>query len=114
MSVSYFVRYDIRAQDLAAFLSYYERHHVPMLSGWPGLERVVLHKPVGWQDPSPVNRGSSVLLAQLEFQSVEALNHALASPERAAARRDFGRFPPFEGTVTHQAMHSSEAWRRTK
>ncbi|HEX2567195.1 MAG TPA: EthD family reductase [Burkholderiales bacterium] len=111
MSVSYFVRYDIRAQDLARFLSYYEEHHVPVLAGWPGLRRVVLHKPIGWQDPSPVNRGASVLLAQLEFESIDALNHALASPERAEARRDFQRFPPFEGTVTHQAMQTVEAWR---
>ena len=59
-----------------------------------------------------MNRGNAVLLAQLEFESTQALNDALASRERAEARRDFERFPPFEGTVTHQAMSSEEAWRR--
>lgn len=112
MSVSYFVRYDITARDVGAFVSYYRTKHVAVLSGWPGLKRVVLHTPVDWNDPSPVNRGKAVLLAQLEFDSVEALNEALASRERTAARRDFERFPAFEGSVTHQAMASDEAWRR--
>jgi uncharacterized protein (TIGR02118 family) len=112
MSVSYFVRYDITTRDVEAFVEYYRTKHVAVLSTWRGLKRVVLHTPVQWKDPSPVHRGRSVLLAQLEFESVEALNEALASRERAAARRDFERFPPFEGSVTHQAMASDEAWRR--
>lgn len=112
MSVSYFVRYDITAGDVDAFVSYYRTRHVALLSGWPGLKRVVLHTPVEWRDPSPVNRGKAVLLAQLEFDSIAALNEALASRERAQARRDFERFPPFEGNVTHQAMETGEAWRR--
>lgn len=112
MSVSYFVRYDVAARDLGAFVRYYREQHVAILSKWPGLRRVMLHTPMEWNDPSPVSRGSAVLLAQLEFDSVEALDHALASPARAEARRDFERFPPFEGTVTHQAMQTTEAWRR--
>ena len=112
MSVSYFVRYDITARDVEAFVDYYRTRHVAVLSAWRGLQRVVLHTPVDWNDPSTVNRGSAVLLAQLEFDSIEALNEALASPGRAEARRDFARFPPFEGTVTHQAMRTDEAWRR--
>jgi len=111
MSVSYFVRYDIRSRDLPAFLSYYRDQHVRVLSSWPGLRRVLLHTAAEWTDPSPVNRGTSVLLAQMEFDSVESLNRALASPQRAEARRDFERFPPFEGTVTHQAMQTVEARR---
>jgi uncharacterized protein (TIGR02118 family) len=114
MSVSYFVRYDVRARDLKAFLSYYREQHVRVLATWPGLKRVLLHTPVEWRDQSPVHRGTSVLLAQLEFDSTESLDRALASPERAEARRDFERFPPFEGTVTHQAMQTTEAWRSTK
>jgi uncharacterized protein (TIGR02118 family) len=113
MSVSYFVRYDVRAQKLDDFLSYYKSQHVPILARWPGLQKVMLHTPLDWRDPSAVNRGEAVLLAQLEFTSVEALNEALASVQRAEARRDFERFPSFEGTVTHQAMNSEEAWRKS-
>jgi hypothetical protein len=54
-----------------------------------------------------------VLLAQLEFDSAEAMQRVFESPERAAAREDFKRFPAFTGTVTHQAMQSHEAWRRS-
>ena len=53
-----------------------------------------------------------MLLAQLEFASQADLQAALNSPQRAEARRDFEKFPPYEGTVTHQAMTSDEAWRR--
>lgn len=111
MSVSYFVRYDITAADLKGFIERYRKVHVPLVATWPGLQRMVLHTPVEWNDPFPVNRGRAVLLAQLEFDSEQAMNSAFASPERAAAREDFKRFMTFEGTVTHQAMRSEEVWR---
>ena len=114
MTVSYFVRYDIDVPDLAAFAQRYREVHVPLVARWPGLQRMVMHTPVEWRDPAPVNRGKAVLMAQLEFDSEEAMNRAFASPERAAAREDFKRFMTFEGTVTHQAMESTEVWRRTK
>ena len=96
MSVSYFVRYDITVADLPAFIERYRRIHVPLVSTWPGLQRMVIHTPLDWQDPFPVNRGKAVLMAQLE---------------RAAAREDFKRFMTFEGTVIHQAMASEDVWR---
>lgn len=109
MSVSCFVRYEIESPE--EFLRYYRENHVPILARWPGLQRVVLHTPVEWSDPFPVNRGRVALLAQLEFQSLETMNAALAGPERAAARADFEAFPPFEGSVVHQAMKAEEVWR---
>ena len=111
MSASYFVRYDVTAPDLPRFLDHYRRHHVPILARWPGMRRVVLHTATQWSDSFTVNRGAAVLLAQLEFDSVADLQAALASHGRAEARRDFESFPPFEGTVTHQAMISEEAWK---
>ena len=113
MSVSYFVRYDIELADRDAFLAHYREHHVPILARWPGMKRVVLHTPLEWHDPFPVSRGRAVLLAQLEFDSPEAMQRAFQSAERAVAREDFKRFPAFTGTVTHQAMASIEAWRRS-
>jgi len=110
MSVSYFVRYDIAVSDLGAFMERYRRVHVPLVTAWPGLQRMVIHTPVDWRDSFPVNQGRAVLMAQLEFESAEAMNQAFASPERATAREDFKRFMTFEGTVTHQAMKSEEVW----
>jgi uncharacterized protein (TIGR02118 family) len=112
MSVSYFVRYDIRVSDPEAFIRYYRTHHVPLLARWPGLRRIVLHTPIEWSDAWPVKRGRAVLMAQLEFDSAEAMHAAFASPERAATRADMANFPPFEGVVTHQALASAEAWRK--
>ena len=111
MSVSYFVRYDIAAADLDAFLERYRAVHVPLVATWPGLQRMTLHTPIDWRDPFPVSRGKAVLLAQLEFESEAAMNQAFASRERAVAREDFLRFMTFEGSVTHQAMKTEEVWR---
>ena len=111
MSVSYFVRYDIIVKDLPEFLERYRKVHVPLVSTWPGLQRMVLHTPIDWKDPFPVNRGKAVLVAQLEFDSERAMNEAFASRERAAAREDFKNFMTFEGTVIHQAMRAEEVWR---
>lgn len=110
MSVSYFVRYEIAVPDLDEFLDRYRKTHVPLVAKWPGLRRMTMHTPLPWQDPLPVNRGRAVLMAQLEFDSEEAMNKAFASRERVEAREDFKRFMTFEGTVTHQAMKSEEVW----
>lgn len=111
MSVSYFVRYDIEIGDLDAFLRRYRDVHVPMVARWPGLRRMVLHTPLAWRDPFPVNPGRAVLMAQLEFESEAAMNAAFASHERAEAREDFKSFPRYEGTVVHQAMAQDEVFR---
>ncbi len=111
MSVSYFVRYDISTPDPAGFVEHYRAHHVPILARWPGMRRVVLHTALPSEDSFPVNQGKAVLLAQLEFESQADLEAALASPQRAQARRDFERFPAYEGTVVHQAMACEEVWR---
>ena len=112
MTVSYFVRYDIDTADAKAFVERYRRSHVPILARWPGIRRVVLHTPADWNDPYAITRGGASLMVQLEFDSAEALKAALFSGERAEARLDFQDFPAFSGTVTHQAMHSEEAWRK--
>jgi len=111
MSVSYFVRYDITVADLPGFIERYRKVHVPLVATWPGLQRMVIHTPLDWKDPFPVNRGKAVLMAQLEFDSERAMNEAFASRERAVAREDFKHFMTFEGTVIHQAMKAEEVWR---
>ena len=111
MSVSYFVRYDIDIADLDGFMRRYREVHVPLVSRWPGLRRMVLHTPLAWRDPFPVNPGKAVLMAQLEFEDEAAMNAAFASRERAEAREDFKRFPRYGGSVVHQAMSGEEVYR---
>jgi uncharacterized protein (TIGR02118 family) len=104
MSVSYFVRYRGSAADPEAFAAYYRDRHAAILKDFPGLRGLVLHRPVLAQDPFPTRPGGSFLLAQMSFDSAEALDRALASEARARARDDFANFPSFEGEVTHEAM----------
>jgi uncharacterized protein (TIGR02118 family) len=102
--VSYFVSYRGSSPAAEAFLRHYRERHTEILKDFPGIRGLVLHTPVDWTDPYPVNPGGRLLLAQLQFDTVAALETALASEARARAREDFRTFPAFEGTVTHQAM----------
>jgi uncharacterized protein (TIGR02118 family) len=102
--VSYFVRYRGASSDPDAFHSYYETRHAAMLRQFPGIRSLVLHRPAPWSDPFPVQRGGTLLLAQMQFDSASDLDSALRSDARRQARADFARFPPFSGEVTHEAM----------
>ena len=106
MTVSYFVAYVGTSADETAFHARYVDEHAPILRDMPGIASLVLHRPVRWHDPFPVNPGGLHLMAQLVFPSQAALDAALASEARRHARADFADFPPFTGKVLHQAMQS--------
>jgi len=101
--VSYFVRYH-GASPNPAFQAYYETQHAEILKQFPDIRSLILHRPTAWTDPFTVRRGETMLLAQMQFDSVGALDNALRSEARRRAREDFQRFPPFDGEVTHEAM----------
>lgn len=104
MTVSYFVRYQGRFADPDRFIEHYAGPHARILADFPGLRGLVLHRPADWRDPFPVSPGGAALMAQMTFESAEALDRALASEARQHARDDFANFPAFDGAVTHQAM----------
>lgn len=106
MSTSYFVRYRGKFSEPARFLEYYAGAHAGILAEFPGIRSLVLHRPAAWRDPFAVKQGEAALMAQLSFDSAEALDAALASEARKRARDDFANFPEFEGTVSHQAMQA--------
>lgn len=108
--VSYFISYRGSTRHPEAFLDHYAGKHARLLTEFPGIRALVLHTPVGWNDPFPVNPGGRLLLAQMTFDSAAALDAALASEARARARVDFQDFPPFDGTVTHQAMAAHQVF----
>jgi uncharacterized protein (TIGR02118 family) len=108
MAVSYFVLYRGSATDPAAFLERYRSVHVPILQTWPGIERIELHSAIPWVDPERVHPAGLALVAQMQFESADALQQALRSAQRGIARRDFHDFPPFRGEVLHQAMRSEQ------
>ena len=104
MTTSYFVRYEPTGELSNEFLNHYRGEHADTLKLFPGIRALHLHTPANWNDPESVNRGRVGLLAQLVFESSSALDAALKSDARAAARDDFKRFPRFDGEVIHQAM----------
>lgn len=104
MSVSYFVRYQGLGDRLSAFADQYCGPHAAILRDFPGLRGLTVHTPAAWADPFPVNPDPTEFLAQMEFDSTEALAIALASEARARARADFANLPPADRPVTHQAM----------
>lgn len=110
MTASYIVRYHGSAPDADAFLRYYRDGHAPILQRFDGIRGLTLHRGVDFTDPFPVNPGGNLLIAQMTFDDVSALNRALASPARAAARDDFANFPRFDGDVTHQAFISEKVF----
>ena len=110
MTASYIVRYHGTSPDPEGFVEYYRVHHAPILRRFPGIRSLVLHHAAGSNDPFPVQPGGNLLIAEMTFDDIEALDAALASPARAEARDDFANFPPFDGDVTHQAFVSERVF----
>ena len=108
--ISYFVNYDGQADDPQSFYDYYRDRHGEILSRFEGISGLLLHRPVEWNDPFSVNKGSSSLIAQMKFDSQAALDAALTSGAREEARRDFQNFPQFNGSVFHQAMKAEKVF----
>ena len=75
--------------DAAAFDSYYYSTHVPIAKKVPGLRsyQVSAGAVMTSQGPSPFH-----LVALLEFDSVEAIQAGLGSPEGAATAADLANF----------------------
>ena len=104
MTASYLVRYHDTAKDQNDFLSHYRNSHAPILKSFPGIDSLILHHGVDSNDPLPIIQGKNLLIAEMTFCDLPALNAALTSSARAEAREDFQKFPPFDGDVTHQAF----------
>ncbi len=102
--ISYFVRYDGRSADPDGFLRHYRTEHAQLLQRFEDIQGLTLHTPVDWTDPCPVQKGGLSLLAQMTFESTEALDQGLASDARRSARTDFENFPDFDGQIYHQAL----------
>jgi uncharacterized protein (TIGR02118 family) len=75
--------------DAAAFNDYYAATHIPLAKQIPGLGRYeVSSGPVN----TPAGASAIHLIATLHFDSVDAIQKALASPQGGAAARDLANF----------------------
>jgi uncharacterized protein (TIGR02118 family) len=102
--ISYFVTYRGTTADPSGFAERYATTHASILQRLPTIRALVLHRAVACIDPFPTSSGGTLLLAQMQFDTLADLDAALQSPARCEARADFQSFPAFTGEVTHEAM----------
>lgn len=88
------VIYQGRPADPAAFDAYYWSTHLPTVARWPGVRRIEVAK------GQPGDEWYQV--CDIVFDSREALETALASPERKVSAADVKNFPTFEGQIKRQ------------
>jgi uncharacterized protein (TIGR02118 family) len=71
--------------DAEAFDRHYRDVHTPLTLRMPGLQRFELSRPVG--DDAPYH-----LIAEMHFETAEALGRSMESPEAKAAVDDLANF----------------------
>jgi uncharacterized protein (TIGR02118 family) len=83
--------------DPAAFDAHYRDVHAPLAGRMPGLVRYTYGhgQSVNPEQPAPY------LVAELDFDSVEAMGAAFASTEGQAAAADVGTFATGGATMAH-------------
>jgi uncharacterized protein (TIGR02118 family) len=91
-------------QDPTAFDAYYRDTHTPIALQQPGVLRLTFGHPKSL-DPS---QESPYLVAELDFESEQAMNETLASPEGRAAGKDLRNFASGGVTFTHFEVHEAQ------
>jgi uncharacterized protein (TIGR02118 family) len=86
--------------DIAAFDAHYNEIHVPLVKKLPGLRKLEVTSITG----SPMGEAKYHLMAEMYFDTMDALNAANASPEGKAVFKDVMSFAaavliPFFGEV---------------
>ena len=85
--VRFLVLYD-RPEDTEAFDRYYREVHIPLVRKLPGLRRYTIGR-----NATTVRGGESYyMIAELEWDDMEALRRAFQSPEGQANAQDVPRF----------------------
>jgi uncharacterized protein (TIGR02118 family) len=70
------------------FDRHYKEVHTPLVKNMPGLRKLEVAKITG----APIGEPKHYLIAEMYFDSHDALNAAMASPEGKAAARDLMSF----------------------
>ena len=89
--------------DPEAFDTYYRETHTPLALKQPGLLRLTFGRPeaMGPADAKPY------LIAELDFESEQAMSASLASPEGKAAGGDLANFATGGVTLLHYDVHEA-------
>ncbi|TFV78390.1 EthD family reductase [Blastococcus sp. CT_GayMR19] len=92
-----------RPEDPEAFDAYYRDTHTPLALKQPGLLRLTFGHPqvMGTAESPPY------LVAELDFESEQAMGESLASPEGKAAGGDLANFATGGFTLLHFDVHEA-------
>ena len=101
--LSFVVRYYGPIDDEAAFVRFYTENHPPILATFPGIRNVLCYLPLDWRSTETVSDSSTILINEVVFDDLDALNRALESDVLPRLRADGKRFAEF-GFNTHHAM----------
>ncbi|MBS4028848.1 MAG: EthD family reductase [Ignavibacteriales bacterium] len=87
--------------DAAAFDEHYDKTHTPLVLQMPGLRKLEITRITG----APIGESKYYLVAEMYFDSVDAMNAANASPQGRATAKDLMNFAAdlvtlFYGEVT--------------
>ena len=87
--------------DPAAFDSYYRDTHTPLAVQMPGLVRLT----TGHTQSMDPSHPAPYLVAQLDFDSEQAMGEAFASEEGTATARDVPKFASGGAVMTHYEVN---------
>lgn len=99
--LSYMVEYEGPAKDENAWHLFYAANHPPLLAKFPGIRKIEIYTPAVVISALPFAVRRTMQRNKTVWDNAEAMNAAMASPVRAALRKDFKRFPEFQGAATH-------------
>jgi uncharacterized protein (TIGR02118 family) len=99
--LSYMVEYEGPAKDENAWHLFYVEGHPPLLAKFPGIRKIEIYTPATLISALPFAQRRAMQRNKTVFDSPEAMNAAMASPVRAALRKDFHKFPEFSGATDH-------------
>lgn len=104
--LSYMVEYEGPAVDENAWHQFYVEGHPPLLAKFPGIRKIEIYTPAVVISALPFALRKSMQRNKTVFDSPDAMNAAMASPVRAALRRDFHAFPEFSGAARHYPFNT--------
>ncbi len=99
----YVVRYHGPGDQAAGFAERYERTHPPLLASLPRIRAIECYRPVATLRAPHCEPADYLIGNEVEFDSVEDFNAAMASPARIALRADFEALPRVFRDNTHFA-----------
>jgi uncharacterized protein (TIGR02118 family) len=92
-------------EDPGSFDDYYRDTHTPLATKMPGVIRLT----VGHAQSLDPSQSVPYLVAELDFESEEAMSNAFASNEGQAAAADIANFATGGATMVHYELQEVQA-----